>query len=62
MFLELGRKEGEHMYFAGEATQTSTALRSSVRGAWHSGVRAAEEISLAANVPVTIPGHAVFNA
>jgi hypothetical protein len=63
MWRELGRPEAEgRVWFAGEATQHSTLHRSTVRGAWHSGVRAAEGVvkeigaSLHPPVVITIPG------
>jgi hypothetical protein len=44
LWSELGRPENSRLFFAGEHTETSAQTRSSVRGAFLSGVRAAEEI------------------
>jgi hypothetical protein len=48
------------MYFAGEATQTSSLVRSTVCGAWLSGIRAAEEIARANNIDVITPTYDTF--
>jgi monoamine oxidase len=53
---ELGRPESDHLWFAGEATMTSSLTRSSVHGAWLSGVRAAEGIGISLSQPIYTPG------
>ena len=66
IFSELGRRESEGLYFAGEHTHTTSCYRSSVRGAYMSGVAAAVQMlgdhnsqALAQGarpIPVVIPG------
>jgi monoamine oxidase len=60
MWEELGRPESEHLWFAGEATMTSSETRSSVHGAWLSGVRAAERIGISLSQPIYTPGYHSF--
>lgn len=67
MWKELARPEGlGRVWFAGEATQHSTVHRSTVRGAWHSGVRAAEGViaslgpTMRPPVELNIPGASSF--
>lgn len=57
---ELGRPESDHLWFAGEATMTSSLTRSSVHGAWLSGVRAAEAIGISLSQPIYTPGYQSF--
>ncbi len=40
--------------------KNSTLFRSTVRGAWHSGVRAAEGVAHVLGVPLNAPGTSVF--
>ena len=55
MRAELGRKEGEALWFAGEAVHESSLLSSSAHGAWLSGVTAAAEVSAYLQLPVVLP-------
>lgn len=57
---ELSRPENEHLWFAGEATMTSSLVRSTVHGAWLSGVRAAENIARSLGQPIYTPGYDSF--
>jgi hypothetical protein len=57
---ELGRPENEYLWFAGEATMTSSLSRSSVHGAWLSGIRAAEGIADSLLQPIYTPGYRSF--
>jgi monoamine oxidase len=57
---ELGRAETDYLYFAGEATMTSSLIRSTVHGAWLSGVRAAEEVTRSLSQPISTPGYREF--
>jgi len=68
---ELGRAENARLYFAGEHTCTSAQTRSSVRGAFLSGVRVAESVvhqlnkdAIGTDVPheVCTPGVNAFNS
>jgi len=52
---ELGRKEGQALWFAGEAVHESSILSSSAHGAWLSGVAAAAEVSAYLQLPVVLP-------
>ena len=59
---ELGRRESEALWFAGEACHVSSELRSCVGGAWLSGIAAAEGLTRALGLSVTTPGAASFTA
>jgi len=60
--VELGRRESNALWFAGEACHTSSGLRACVGGAWISGVKTAEELirTLRPDLPVTTPGALSF--
>lgn len=58
---ELGRPENEYLWFAGEATMTSSLARSTVHGAWLSGVRVAENVARSLDLPIYTPGYNSFH-
>eukprot|EP00604_Paraphysomonas_vestita_P002361 CAMPEP_0174823514 /NCGR_PEP_ID=MMETSP1107-20130205/25386_1 /TAXON_ID=36770 /ORGANISM="Paraphysomonas vestita, Strain GFlagA" /LENGTH=60 /DNA_ID=CAMNT_0016046467 /DNA_START=1566 /DNA_END=1744 /DNA_ORIENTATION=+ len=57
IFEELSRPENEYLWFAGEATETSSMIRSTVHGAWLSGVRVGEGVARSLSQPIYTPGY-----